>query len=248
MMDSSSVIPPEGRSRQDAAGPAPAPSSGGGFRVLGSDDLEAATAVLARGFAQEPGNLELFPDPEIRRRLAELVFGSQLRIWMPYATVHGVEVEGRLGGVAIWHPPHVRARSLTGAAGSVTGLLAQAPTVARALPHLSATLLRHGRRAPRLVRARNRAVRVASRGPAWHLAFLATDPDFRGRGLARRLLDHVLRRCDADGLAAWLETTDPVNPPLYEHFGFETVAHIEDAAWLPGHWVMRREAPRDRPD
>jgi predicted acetyltransferase len=78
-------------------------------------------------------------------------------------------------------------------------------------------------------------------GLTWHLAFLATAPEHRGRGLARQLLERQLDRCDEDAAAAWLETTDPVNPPIYERFGFATVAHVEDAAWLPGLWVMRRE-------
>jgi predicted acetyltransferase len=91
------------------------------------------------------------------------------------------------------------------------------------------------------VRERGRSFAGAARGTTWHLMFLATAPEHRGRGLARMLLDRQLRRCDEDDTAAWLETTDPVNPPIYERFGFETVAHIEDAAWLPGLWVMRRE-------
>jgi hypothetical protein len=45
----------------------------------------------------------------------------------------------------------------------------------------------------------------------------------------------------------WLETTDPANPPIYERFGFETVTHLEDAAWLPGLWVMRREPASQEP-
>lgn len=81
----------------------------------------------------------------------------------------------------------------------------------------------------------------ASRGTSWHLAMLATAPEHRGHGLARRLLERQLERCDEDGTAAWLETTEPVNPPIYERFGFRTVTHVEDAAWLPGYWVMRRE-------
>ena len=82
----------------------------------------------------------------------------------------------------------------------------------------------------------------------WYLAALATAPEHRGRGFARMLLDRQLARCDQDGAAAWLETTDPVNPPIYARFGFSTVAHIERAAWLPGFWVMRREPHEDLAD
>jgi hypothetical protein len=43
------------------------------------------------------------------------------------------------------------------------------------------------------------------------------------------------------GCPQWLETTDPVNPPLYERFGFRAAAHLHQPAWWPGCWVMRRE-------
>jgi GNAT superfamily N-acetyltransferase len=105
---------------------------------------------------------------------------------------------------------------------------------------------RHRRDLPNLARERRRAIGAASAGPVWHLSFLGTRPELQGHGLARLLLEHVLDRCDADGLPAWLETTDPVNPPIYERFGFRTQAHIARAGWLPGFWIMRRE-PRGTP-
>ena len=211
------------------------------LRVLTPDDLDAATATLTRGFAQEPGNQTLYPDPNIRRRVSELIIGKELRAALPYASVHGISIGDRLVAAAIWHPPHVEARSLRANVRTGRDLLVQAPVLARGLPRLASVTLHHVRGGIRLTRARREAIAAAGRGASWHLAFLATDPDHRGRGLARRLLDHVLGRCDADGLPAWLETTDPVNPPLYERFGFETVTHLEDAAWLPGYWAMRRE-------
>jgi GNAT superfamily N-acetyltransferase len=219
----------------------PTPAVSRRLRVLGPEDRDAAAQLLARGFAAEPGAVALFPDLWARRRLFELNVSALLDATIPYATVHGVEVDGGLGAVAIWHPPNVTPTPVGATARAAGNLLGEASLVARQMPHLGAMAVRHARTAVPLVVRRRRAVAVASRGPTWHLAFLATDPSLRGHGLARMLLEHVLRRCDADGLAAWLETTDPVNPPLYRRFGFEVVGHVEDAAWLPGLWVMRRE-------
>jgi len=50
-----------------------------------------------------------------------------------------------------------------------------------------------------------------------------------------------VHRCDEDGAPVWLEAADPLNPTIYERFGFETVAHIGGPRWLLGYWVMRRE-------
>jgi GNAT superfamily N-acetyltransferase len=213
----------------------------GHLRLLEVADVDEAAEMLARAFAAEPGNLALYPDPAVRRTLLETGARSIVRSIVRLGTAHGVEVDGQLAAIALWHPPGVPATSLRDLVQLGRDKLGEAPTVVRAVPGAARRALREPRAALRLVRARQRAVRVASAGRTWHLAFLGTAPEHRGRGLARQLLDRQLARCDEDGLAAWLETTDPVNPPLYERFGFRTVAHVEDAAWLPGWWAMRRE-------
>ncbi len=210
-------------------------------RVLGRDHLEAAVDVLARGFSEEPGNVALLPD--IAHRATMLRVGSRLELGrsMPLGTVHVALVDDAVGGVAVWHPPGRGTGSLAGLSQAVVRSLPAVPSLLRTVPHKTSAVLRHSRAALPLVVARHRAVARASAGASWHLAFLATAPEFRGRGLARSLLDRQLFRCDEDGAPAWLETTDPANPPIYERFGFEIVTHVEDAAWLPGLWVMRRE-------
>ena len=208
-------------------------------RVLTANDVPAAAEVFATAFMVEPGNVVFFPDPEARRRLLEptgrLVVARALR----HATAYGVEADGELAAVAVWDPPG--ARPGLPPPWALPTVLRRAALVAGQLRGVAGPVVEHRRELVPLALARRRAVRIASRGPSWHLSFLATHPDHQGRGLARQLVDHVLRRCDADGLPAWLETTDPGNPPIYERLGFATVGHVEPAAWLPGLWVMRRE-------
>jgi GNAT superfamily N-acetyltransferase len=215
------------------------------IRPLEASEVPEAAALLARGFAEEPGNVALLPDPEVRRVFHETNARQLLASLLRYRTVHVAEVDDELAAIALWHPPGVPTSSLTATAGAVAAVLSQPKLVISALPHAASVIARELPGAVALSRARQRAVRRASQGATWHLAVLATAPEHRGRGLARLLLDHQLRRCDEDGAVAWLETTDPVNPPIYERFGFDVVAHIADAAWLPGFWVMRR-APRRR--
>ena len=64
--------------------------------------------------------------------------------------------------------------------------------------------------------------------------------DARGLELGSELLERTLERCDAEGVPAWLETTEEATAGLYEHFGFHTVAAINGGTVLPGLWVMRR--------
>lgn len=211
---------------------------------LEPSEVPRAASLLARGFAEEPGNVALFPDPETRRIMFETTAQQQLTRLLPYGTVHVAQVGDDLAAIALWHPPGVSTTSPSTAARSAVAKLSRPRLMASALPRATAVIVRELPEAIRLTRARQRAVRRAARGATWHLAFLATAVEHRGKGLARALLDRQLRRCDEDGAAAWLETTDPVNPPIYERFGFDVVAHITGAAWLPGFWVMRRTPHR----
>lgn len=216
------------------------------LRSLDMDDVAEASELLARGFAEEPGNRVLLPDPDARHQLLVVATAVTLRETIPLGTVHGAFVDGDLAAIAIWHPPGWRPSPLRTLRRTAVHKLAQASSLARSLPPAALVVGRQAHRAVQFVGRRRRAVASASRGRCWHLAFLATAPERRGAGLARRLLDRQLIRCDQDGAAAWLETTDPINPPIYERFGFETVTHLEDAAWLPGLWVMRREPVNEK--
>jgi GNAT superfamily N-acetyltransferase len=210
-------------------------------RVLGPADSDAAADVLARGFDQEPAKLALLPDGWARRRVLLLAAHGRLYDAVRRGTAQAALADGELASVAVWVPPGIGQVSLAGGLRAAARGLANLPTLA---PALVSTLRSDARALVRLARGRRRAVAAAARGQAWYLSLLATLPEHRGKGLARALLDRQLRRCDEDQAPAWLETTDPVNPPIYERFGFRTVARVDGPRWLPGLWVMRREPRR----
>lgn len=62
--------------------------------------------------------------------------------------------------------------------------------------------------------------------PHWYLPFLGVIPDFQGEGIGRALLEASLVQCDAAGLPAYLESTNPRNVPLYRRHGFEVSGDI----------------------
>jgi GNAT superfamily N-acetyltransferase len=210
-------------------------------RILSTADFFAAAQTLARGFDQEPAKLALVPDPLTRRAALELSARNRLYDAVRRGTAHAALIDEQPVAVAVWIPPGVAQVSLSGALHAAGDAISTLGTVRRALPHVASLLRRDVMRLARLVRGRKRAVARAARGQTWCLALLATLPEHRGKGLARALLERQLRRCDEDGAAAWLETTDPVNLPIYRRFGFREVAHFDGPDWLPGLWVMRRE-------
>ena len=77
--------------------------------------------------------------------------------------------------------------------------------------------------------------------PHAYLSLLATHPDHRGRGVGQRLLAADLARWDAEGVPAYLESTNPANDHRYERAGFQRIggfrAVLDDAPistmWRP---------------
>ena len=63
--------------------------------------------------------------------------------------------------------------------------------------------------------------------PCWYLPLIAVDPAHQGCGFGAALMKHALRRCDNDGLLAYLESTNPRNISLYERHGFEVMGEIK---------------------
>lgn len=63
--------------------------------------------------------------------------------------------------------------------------------------------------------------------PHWYLPLIGVDPARHGNGLGSALMRHALRRSDADGVPAYLESSNPRNIPLYERHGFEILGTIQ---------------------
>ncbi|MCV9939329.1 GNAT family N-acetyltransferase [Boseaceae bacterium BT-24-1] len=63
--------------------------------------------------------------------------------------------------------------------------------------------------------------------PHWYLPLIGTDPMRQGQGIGGALMQHALARCDRDGVAAYLESSNPRNIPLYRRHGFEILGTIQ---------------------
>jgi ribosomal protein S18 acetylase RimI-like enzyme len=62
--------------------------------------------------------------------------------------------------------------------------------------------------------------------PHWYLPLIGVDPACQGRGLGDALMAHALARCDRDGVAAYLESSNPRNISLYRRHGFGPLGEI----------------------
>ncbi len=157
--------------------------------------------MMARALLGSPTWTWAFPEPQRRFAALRAIWGFDLESGLAHGWVWKVE-----GGASasLWYPP---------------GTLGADPTEAERFARLLEGALAPEEAA--LMRAVfERFEANHPRRPHYYLSLLATDPDRAGARLGTALLADNLARIDANGAAAFLETTNPVNVPLYERFGF----------------------------
>jgi GNAT superfamily N-acetyltransferase len=62
--------------------------------------------------------------------------------------------------------------------------------------------------------------------PHYYLSLLGTHPEHAGRGLGMALLAENLGRIDAEGMPAYLESSNPANNHRYERYGFAEIGEF----------------------
>jgi GNAT superfamily N-acetyltransferase len=169
-------------------------------RVATKADLPALAETMALAFYAGPVWGWAFSDPERRLAQHRAVWGFLLESALDYGWVRIADA----GAAALWIPPgkpELRPEDEARFQPMVTDLL--------------------GSEAPRVLDAFDRFDRAhpADR-PHYYLSLLATHPDRRGQGLGMALLAESLKRVDAEGAAAYLESTNPANHRRYEGVGF----------------------------
>jgi GNAT superfamily N-acetyltransferase len=185
-------------------------------------DVIDLCAVLARAFADDPVAAHLIPSE--RRRPSGLRAFFRIQIAKDLLPFGGVFTTDDHAGAALWAPPGKPApRGLR----ALLTVLPVAPYVA-------------GRNFSRTIRALAQIEAIHPKEPHWYLATLGTDPLRQGQGVGSALLQPVLRRCDAEGVRAYLESSKERNVPFYRRHGFEVTGEVRLAGG-PLVWTMWRD-------
>jgi GNAT superfamily N-acetyltransferase len=176
-------------------------------RVATRADLPALAETMALAFYSDPVWGWAFPDPERRLEQHRAVWGFLLESALDHGWVRVADA----GAAALWIPPgepELRPEDEPRFESMVADLAGEAA------PRVFDSFARFDRAHP-------------TERLHYYLSLLATHPDSRGQGLGMGLLAENLARIDAEGAAAYLESTNPANHRRYEGVGFARWGEFE---------------------
>lgn len=173
-------------------------------RTATQEDEAAAIATLTLAFSTDPATRWTWPGPQAYLdafpRFAKAFGGAGF-------AKGGAHIVGDHAGTALWLPPGVEPD------GAALGELMRTTA--------SPQSMSDGMQVMRQMESHH------PREPHWYLPLIGIDPKHQGKGLGGALLTHTTEICDRDGVLAYLESSNPVNIPLYQRHGFEITGRIQ---------------------
>ncbi len=187
-------------------------------RLVTREDTDGVAGVLARAFHADPVFCAILPDDAHRSRALPVLFGEWIRLLhLPHPATSWTTEDH--AGAALWSP--------RGSWGVGLGsILRMGPRVLAAMGSRTVP----GLRVLRAIEAPH------PREPHVYLRMVGCEPQRQGRGIGSRLMQPMLAQCDATGEAAYLESSNEKNLPLYMRHGVEVtgevVTHLGPKVWL----------------
>lgn len=173
-------------------------------RTMDSSDAEAAIACVVLAFAADPMARWTWPDSH--QFLSSMP--GLTRAFGGRAFEHsGAHTTDGYAGVALWLPP---------------GVTPDEDALADIMQRTVNSSMRD-----QVFAVFEQMAKYHPAEPHWYLPLIGVDPARQGKGLGNALMAHALRRCDADRVPAYLESSNPRNISLYRRHGFEELGEIQ---------------------
>jgi ribosomal protein S18 acetylase RimI-like enzyme len=186
-------------------------------------ELETLAQMLARAFMDDPVARWSCPPERLRAGVLERFQGARLRQLLRHEEIW---TNDELSCAALWAPPK-RWRTTPREDLQIARCVVH-PRLLTRLPLTTLGLMGMERQHP-------------VDPPHWYLAVLGTDPPAQGQGLGSAVLAPVLEQCDADGVAAYLESSKERNIHFYARHGFRVTREIKLPRG-PRMWAMWRDS------
>jgi GNAT superfamily N-acetyltransferase len=172
--------------------------------AVAPSEAERAVAVIVLAFSADPAARWTYPDPHHYLTHFPAVVRALGGRAFARGTAHQVS---RFAGAALWLPPGTEPDV------EALGSLVSGTVAAELQGEVSAVFARMGSYHPR--------------EPHWYLPLVGVDPAHQRKGYGGALLQHALSECDRHHAPAYLESTNPLNIPLYKRHGFEVLDTIQ---------------------
>jgi GNAT superfamily N-acetyltransferase len=193
------------------------------IRAAEGNDRETVVRLLDEAFRDDPVSSWVFPDEEYRRTTHHRLMGAFTDIVFAEGRVDVTE-DGT--ACALWLPVP---------AGEHSGTEDDADDAVR----LRETVDPDNERVERI--ARLMAASHPTERAHEYLWMIGVAPGRQGEGLGTALIQHVLDRCDREGLPAYLEASSARSTRLYERLGFACTGRTLDIPDGPKMWPMWRD-------
>jgi ribosomal protein S18 acetylase RimI-like enzyme len=188
-------------------------------------DAEQLIAALTLAFAMDPVIRAFYPDPRDHLTHYPEMMRIQIGAAIARRSAHYVE---SFNAAALWFPP----------AGPDTDYEVEKARRQRLDALIQATASTEGN--DDLFAALGEMGRFHPKDPHWYLFAIGVDPHHQSEGLGSLLMQHALPKSDADGIFAYLESSNPRNVPFYQRHGFEVMEDVQ-VGTSPTFTLMRRE-------
>ena len=192
------------------------------------DQLELATAVMARAFHDDPLFVALFPNPAERTRVMPAVAAWNFRHGLLFGTVL-VAGEGPDGAAILY-----RSTESVFTDAHLAASLGELPE------QLGAEAWNCYERMQAVWMEPEEQLAAAVPEPHWYLDMVAVEPTRQGTGVGSALLRAIHARADRDWLPTALFTVQPRNAPFYERHGYEVVVKGTEPIAGLDYWGFRR--------
>jgi ribosomal protein S18 acetylase RimI-like enzyme len=194
---------------------------------LNKHHVKPAAEVLAKAFKDYPIAKYAFPDTEDRATKAPYMHRFVLSYCIQYGEAYATSE--RFEGIAAWLPPE-------NVIVSMWKLIQSG-----ALKLMLKFGTKSGRRISMFSRYLESVHKHTAPFPHWYLWNIGVDPQFQGKGYARKLMRPMFARIDKEGVPCYLETQKEMNLPLYQHYGFKVVKQFIVPETEFTTWAMLRE-------
>ena len=173
-------------------------------RAVSEREQQAVIDVITLAFSTDPMARWAYPNPQTYLAIMPETIKAFGGNGFAHGTVHLID-GGR--AAAMWLPPGVLSDS----------------------DRLEALIKQHAppEQKAEMTQVFEQIGRFHPEEPCWYLPLIGVDPTSQGRGYGSALLRYALEQVDRTGAAAYLESSNPRNVPLYERHGFEGLGSIQ---------------------